>query len=233
MITSIANNIGIEQVTFKSYESSTLTVLTGRFSIDLTAPEYQAATVIEFKFQNLVMKKSAQTYVWLMASGVTPNRGTILRSWLKDNSLFIERISAFDNRGPLTIFVCSAYALPGQRGVLDKGIIRHPLPYGLPDGIQNNEAYGYNSEDYVFLCVRFNRFWANDGSLDIEFSLADTFDDVEAYFPLVYPESMGHTNGAPMTMVHLANATITCTNVNDVGCTKNPGQFFTAFIARH
>ena len=131
MITSIANNIGIEQVSFKSYETATLTVLTGRFNIDLTAPEYQAATVIEFKFQNLVMKKSAKSYVWLMASGVTPNRGTILKSWIKDNSLFIERISAFDNRGPLTIFVCTAYSLPGQRGVLEKGTIRTPMPYAL------------------------------------------------------------------------------------------------------
>ena len=232
MITSIANNIGIPQVSFKSYESSTLTVLTGRFNIDLAAREYQAADVIEFKFQDMVMKKSAETYVWLMASGVTPNRGTILRSWLKDNSLFIERVSAFDNRGPLTIIVCSAYAMPGQRLPVEKGIIRTPLPYGMPDGVQYNSAYGYNSEHYVFLCVRFSRFYANDGSLDIEFGLADTFDDVEAYVPLIYPESSSHANGAPMTLGHIANATFSCTNVNDVGCTKNSGQFFIAFIAR-
>lgn len=233
MITSLANNIGIEQVSFKSYETATLTVLTGRFNIDLTAPEYQAATVIEFKFSNLVMKKSAKSYVWLMASGVTPNRGTILKSWIKDNSLFIERISAFDNRGPLTIFVCTAYSLPGQRGVLEKGTIRTPMPYGQPSGIQVNEAYGYNSDGYVFLCVRFNKFSADDGSVDIEFDLADTFDDWEAYFPLVYPTSSPNTDGQPMTMAHISGAHFSCTNVTDITYTRNTGQFFTIFVARH
>lgn len=233
MITSIANNIGIEQVSFKSYETATLTVLTGRFNIDLTAPEYQAATVIEFKFQSLVMKKSAKSYVWLMASGVTPNRGTILKSWIKDNSLFIERITEFDTRGPLTIFVCTAYAMPGQRGTIEKGTIRNPIPYGQPAGIQLNSAYGYNSDGYVFLCLRFNKFSADDGSVDIEFDLADTFDDWEAYFPLVYPNSMTDSSGQLMTMAHISGAHFSCTNITDLGATKNSGQFFVIFVARH
>lgn len=232
MITSISNNIGIPQVSFKAYQTATLTVLTGRFNIDLTAPEYQAAIVIEFKFQSLIMAKSATTYVWLMASGVTPARGTILKSWIKNNSLFIERISAFDTKGPLSIYVCSAYALPGQRGVIEKGIIRSMAPYGNPSGIKVKDSYGYNSEGYSFVCVRFSKFAPDDGSTDIEFDLADSYDDVEAYFPLVYPDNGSNTNGAPMTLVHLDGGHLTCTNVSGATYTNNDGQFFLAFIAR-
>ncbi len=232
MITSISNNIGIQQASFKAYQTATLTVLTGRFNIDLTAPEYQAATVIEFKFQSLVMAKSATTYVWLMASGVTPTRGTILKSWIRDNSLFIERINAFDDKGPLTILVCSAYALPGQRGTLEKGTIRSMMPYGHPSGIKVKESYGYNSDGYSFVCVRFSKFAPDDGSTDIEFDLSDSYSDVEGYFPLVYPDSGSNNNGAPMTLVHLDGGHLTCTNISGITYTNNDGQFFIAFIAR-
>ena len=123
MLTSISNNIGISQVSFQAYESEDLTVLNGKFDVDPTSAAWLAADEIVFEFSSLVMNKSALSQVIMKNSFegeqyMKGNRGTVLKSWIKGNKLHIEKITYFDAYGPLTFYVCSAYATGAQRGLL-------------------------------------------------------------------------------------------------------------------
>ncbi len=171
MITSISNNIGIPQVSFKAYQSANLTVLNARIALDVTAAAYLAADVIEFKFSSLVMKKSNVSTVFLMAFKEDPHRGTILRSWIKDNSLFIEKTDHFDEKGPLYLYVCTAYVTGGQHGTLvrDGGVT--VTFSNKPNGVKPDYKQCIVKEHYIYLLLKFTGLKSDDESLVVEFDI--------------------------------------------------------------
>ena len=232
MITSISNNIGISQVSFKAYQSANLTVLNARIALDVTAAAYLAADVIEFKFSSLVMKKSNVSAVFLMAFKEDPHRGTILRSWIKNNSLFIEKTDHFDEKGPLYLYVCTAYVTGGQHGTLvrDGGVT--VTFSNKPNGVKPDYKQCIVKENYIYLLLKFNGLKSDDESLDVEFDINCIPEDVDIYFPLVYPDNSIHQKGAPMAQAHLAGTHFSITNSSGWGLTTNEGQFLQIFIAR-
>lgn len=66
MITSISNNIGIAQVSFKDYQTEKLTILNGKFTVDSTSAVYRGVKEIVFEFPSLVMAKSAISAVYVI-----------------------------------------------------------------------------------------------------------------------------------------------------------------------
>lgn len=120
MITSVTNNIGIAQVSFKDYQTEKLTILNGKFNVDSTSAAWKAANEIIFEFPSLVMAKSAISAVYVIDTLPCDQydkalRGTILKSWIKNNRLHIEKIDYFDDYGPLTFVVANAYVTGAQR----------------------------------------------------------------------------------------------------------------------
>ncbi len=237
MITSISNNIGIAQVSFKDYQTEKLTILNGTFTVDSTAAVYRAAKEIIFEFSSLVMAKSAISAVYVIDTQPRDQydkakRGTILKSWIKNNKLHIEKVDYFDDYGPLTFVLANAYATGAQRtqvtkdGYVTTGLANQPTYTKLDKGCLMVKDH------YVFCQMMFKQFYGIDKTTEQAFDITNMPSDVDVYLPIAYSNSYIDNRGAPLALAHLSAGHLTCTNPTDVGFVANSGTFFQFFAVR-
>ena len=236
-LTSISNNIGIAQVSFKAYQTETLTVLNGTFTVDPTSAEWQAASEIEFCFSDLVMLKSNVSQVYIKDSLEAHryedgNRGTVLRSWIRNGKLVIEKVSKFDGNGVLTIIVCSAYVTGAQRVVVQKegfvttGITNQPSQCTL-----NNKSLMVR-DGYVFGVFTFTQFLPNTGETTQQFDITGMPTDVTADVCVVYPNATVSKEGAVVSLGHIENGHFSTDLPASTSFCYNKGTFFMFFAVR-
>lgn len=237
MITSISNNIGIAQVSFKDYQTENFTVLNGKFDVDPTTAAWKAATEIVFEFPELAMNKSGISAVYFIDTRPFVDyektyRGTILKSWISNNRLHIEKIDAFDDYGPLHFYVCNAYAKGGQRcqivkdGYVTTGIQNQPSSTTL------DKKCLMVKDHYIFCQLMFSTFKTERGTFEQSFDIIGMPDDVDVYVPVVYANPYINKKGAPLGEGHLQGGHFSCTNPDDGSCTGNNGTFFQFFAVR-
>lgn len=237
MITSIKNNIGIAQVSFKDYQTENFTVLNGKFDIDPTTSAWKAATEIVFEFPSLMMNKSGLSAVYFIDTRPFEqydkvHRGTILKSWISNNRLHIEKIDAFDDYGPLHFYVCNAYAKGGQRcQIVKDGYVTTGIQ-NQPSGTRVDKSCLMAKDHYIFCQMMFREFKTESGTLEQSFDIIGMPDDVDVYVPVVYSNMYINKKGAPMTEGHLQGGHFTCTNTETIGYTANDGTFFQFFAVR-
>lgn len=233
MITSIYNNLNIAQVTFKDYQTPTLTVLNAHFTAAPVTSSWRAAKEIVFEFPELQMNKSGISAVYLITNRVNDRarRGTILRSWIRNNRLHIEKIDAFNDYGPLHFYVCTAYAQGGQRRqVIKDGYVTTGIT-GQPSGTQLDKKCLVVKPNYVFCQLTFRSFKTDSGSQQ-SFRITGMPSDVDALLPVVYANPYVRTIGAPLSEGHLQNGVLTCTNPDDSSYMSNAGTFLQFFAVR-
>ncbi len=120
MFYSTANNFGVGQITFKDYQCDSYVVLNAIFTYDPTNADYQAAEQLEITVPDLSIPKSAESGVFLSfkyrpKSTWNNDGSTVLKSWIKDkNTIVIEKLTDFDNREELTIWIQTMYILKNQ-----------------------------------------------------------------------------------------------------------------------
>ena len=237
MITSISNNIGIAQVSFKDYQTENFTVLQGRFDVDPTTAAWKAATEIVFEFPSLMMNKSGLSAVYFIDTRPFEqydevHRGTILKSWISNNRLHIEKIDAFDDYGPLHFYVCNAYAKGGQRCQIEKdGYVTTGIQ-NQPSGTRIDKSCLMVKEHYIFCQMMFRSFKTESGTLEQSFDIIGMPDDVDVYVPVVYSNMYINKKGAPMTAGHIQGGNFSCTVTETTGYTANDGTFFQFFAVR-
>lgn len=120
MFTSTANNFGVGTITFKDYQCDSYIVLNAKFTYDPTDEDYLAAEQLEITVPDLSIEKSAVSGVFLYfkhrpTSSWNNDGATVLKSWIKDkNTIVIEKLTDFDNRDELTIWIQTMYILKNQ-----------------------------------------------------------------------------------------------------------------------
>jgi len=237
MITSISNNIGIAQVSFKDYQTEKLTILNGTFTVDSTSAAWKAANEIVFEFPSLLMAKSAISAVYVIDTLPRDQydrakRGTILKSWIKNNRLHIEKIDYFDDYGPLTFIVANAYATGGQRtqvvkdGYVTTGIENQPSETTL------DKKCLMVKDNYVFCQMMFKKFYGVDRGTQQAFDITGMPADVTTDLMIVYANNSIDNRGAALSIAHLENGHLTCTNPASGSFTANSGTFFQFFAVR-
>jgi len=237
MITSISNNIGIGQVSFKDYQTETLMVLNGKFTVDSASAAWKAASEIVFGFPSLVMAKSAISAVYVIDTLPRDQydkakRGTVLKSWIKNNCLHIEKTDYFDDYGPLTFIIANAYVTGGQRqqvvmdGYVSTGIENQPAQTTL------DEKCLMVKEHYVFCQMMFRKFYGHDKGTAQSFDITGMPSDVDVYLPIVYSNNTIDNRGAALSEAHLQGNHLSCTNPDDASFTGNNGTFFQFFAVR-
>ena len=236
-LTSISNNIGIAQVSFKAYQTETLTVLNGTFTVDPTSAEWQAASEIEFCFSDLVMLKSNVSQVYIKDSQEGPqyaegNRGTVLRSWIRNNKLVIEKVSKFDGNGVLTVIVCSAYVTGAQRvAVVKEGFVTTGIT-NQPTQCYIDKKYLMVRDAYVFGVFTFTKFKPNTGETTQQFDITGMPTDVTADICVVYPNSATSQEGAVVSLGHIENGHFSTDLPGNSTFYSNSGTFFMFFAVR-
>lgn len=118
MITLTNNNFGGAEVSLKEYQRADLCVLNGKITIDPTNAEYISAYRLELTLpDNFLIKKSAMSTAILMSNAPLYRYGTVLRCWIENSKLCIEKITAWDNFGSYEIYIASAFVIRGYRGL--------------------------------------------------------------------------------------------------------------------
>lgn len=237
MITSISNNIGIAQVSFKDYQTEKLTILNGKFTVDSTSAVYRGVKEIIFEFSSLVMPKSAVTAVYVIDTLPRDQydrakRGTILKSWIKNNRLHIEKIDYFDDYGPLTFVVASAYPTGAQRTqVVKDGYVTTGIENQPSETILDKKCL-IVKDNYIFCQMMFKKFYGIDRSTQQAFDITGMPSDVTTDLMIVYANSSIDNRGAALSVAHLENGHLTCTNPESGSFTANNGTFFQFFAVR-
>ena len=237
MITSISNNIGIVQVSFKDYQTEKLTILNGKFTVDSTSAAWKAANEIVFEFPSLMMAKSAISAVYVIDTLPRDQydrakRGTILKSWIKNNRLHIEKIDYFDDYGPLTFVVANAYATGAQRTpVVKDGYVTTGIE-NKPSGTTLDKKCLMVKDNYIFCQMMFRAFKGIDGGVEQAFDITGMPSDVTTDLMIVYANSSIDNRGAALSIAHLENGHLTCTNPDSSSFTANNGTFFQFFAVR-
>lgn len=130
MFNSTGNNFGAGVIQFKDVQESNYIVLNAKFTCNPQSAEYQAAEVLEISVPKLSISRS--TIAGVVARfkysetsyGYTNiyDAGTVLKSWVKDaNTICIEKLSIFDDRQELIIYIQTLYCMLGQGGNASKG----------------------------------------------------------------------------------------------------------------
>ncbi len=237
MITSISNNIGIAQVSFKDYQTEKLTILNAQFEVDPTSETWKSADEIVFEFSSLLMKKSGDTCVYLIDSRPfskyeTTFRGTVLRSRIAENKLYIEKVDAFDEYGPLRFIVCSAYAKGGQRTeIVSDGFVTTGITNNFPGTALKHQCLMVK-DGYVFCLLTFKKFNTDDSTLEQAFDITGMPSDVDVAVPVVHCNPYVDTKGHPLSIGHISAGHFTSTNPDNAGFTANEGTFLHFFAVR-
>jgi len=237
MMTSVSNNIGIEQVSFKDYQTEKLTVLNGKFTVDSASAAWKAASEIIFELPSLVMAKSAVSAVYVIDTLPRDRydkakRGTILKSWIKNNRLHIEKTDYFDDYGPLTVVVANAYATGGQRtSIVKDGYVTTGIENQGTETSLDKKCLMFK-DNYIFCQMMFKKFYGPDRSLEQAFDITNMPSDVNADFMICYSNSRVDNRGAALSIGHIENGHLTCTNPDWLEALANSGTFFQFFAVR-
>lgn len=123
MFNSISNNFGAGIIQFKDVQESNYIVLNAKFTCNPQSDEYKAADVLEITVPKLSIDRSTESgvvvrYVERKTSGKyvdVYDGGTVAKSWVKDaNTLCIEKLSVFDDREELIIYIQALYCQLAQ-----------------------------------------------------------------------------------------------------------------------
>lgn len=233
MITSIKNNFGAEEITLKDYQSANLTILNGQITIDTTNPDYLSAETLEIIFPAFIMKKSAETAVYLTASTSPVSYGTVLRSWMKEgNTLCIEKLSHWDHCGEVTITIASAYMTLGQRATLNKdGAVSISLQ-DAPATVNTERRMAVVKDKWCFLLITFTKFYYSQDDTPFSFKIDGLPENINITFPLILHKGLVDTNGHPMAHCTLNGSSFTCHGLPDACNNSNEGHFIHLFIVR-
>lgn len=118
MFTAIGNNFGAGEIRFKSYQQPTYAILNARFIMDPSAPEYQAAEVLEIQVPTLSIDRSTDTVVLIGFRDRQQMYGNArsydavgaARSWIKDaHTICIEKLAYMEGKGPLCVYIYAMY----------------------------------------------------------------------------------------------------------------------------
>ena len=130
MFNSTGNNFGAGVIAFKDVQESNYIVLNAKFTCSPQSTEYQAAEVLEIKVPALSIARStiAGVVARYKERGTSygypyvRDGGTVLKSWVKDaNTLCIEKLSCFDDKQEIIIYIQTLYCMLGQGGNASKG----------------------------------------------------------------------------------------------------------------
>ena len=217
---STGNNFGAGAIAFKSYQEQNYVVLNAKFSFRTDSPEYLAADVLEIYVPDLSIERSAITGVMMrfIDRRTFSNRtysydgGTVLKSWIKDkNTLCIEKLTNFDDKGEVIIYIQALYTMLGRSG--------NPIR-GTMTRLEFSQEAQYLRWNYDSLCVIFDH-WV---FLHMEFSSCsyayrdlpwecnmDNFPkDVTADVPFPGGSNQFNPSVNGMSEAHIENGVFTC-----------------------
>lgn len=244
LFTSTGNNFGAGSISFKSHQEQNFVVLNAKFCYDPTSEAYQAADVLEIYVPDLSIKRSAITGIFMtfrdryVYSSYTWNNdgGTVLKSWIKDkNTICIEKLTDFDSKGEITIYIQAVYTALGRGGNTVKGT-RTRINVTVEGDTQylrfGSETFCVIFEHWVFLHMQFSSCSYAYRSLPWECNLGDFPTDVTADVVFSGGSNQYNPTVGGISDAHIENGILTCPERMSGFDSTGHDPFIFAFLVR-
>lgn len=214
MITLDLNNFGGGSVILKDYQSNSFCVLNGKITIDPTNSAYIAAERLELDLpEDFSMKKSAISSAILVSIPPAVHNGTVLRCWIEDNKLCIEKLTYFDSLGNYDIYINSAFVSRGYRGSFTQTQIKNLSCLSTYNLFSFDHCTYVETDDYIYLAALFKTFpftW-HHGHGPFTVQLSGFAADVSLEIPLFVQGGIipPNSKGSKITVGILENGNLT------------------------
>lgn len=182
MITCTKNNFGCGPIEFRDYQSDRLCVLNGKFVIDTASEEYKAAERLEIKLPDAFRMKRSAVSTAILISSSEKTRGTVLRCRIDKGFLCIEKLTYWDEEGPLTIIVAAGFTVLGWHGQFTETDYKRAT-FGI--GIKPDSNRLVVKDDFVYASISFSSFPStNNGYGPFSIKINEMPEDVDAIVPV-------------------------------------------------
>ena len=242
MFVSTSNNFGADQIQFKDYQCDKYIVLNTKFSVDTSSEAYQAASRLEIKVPDLCISRSVVVPVAVRFTDrrtikdeeVICDGGTILKSRVADkNTLVIEKHSAFDDKGVLSVIISAMYAtLNNGNTVLTMQKTMLKTQQETSYLFMSDLAYFVTDEHWVFLCMTLQSCLSSYRKLPWETTLVDFPTDAVADVAFIGGQNGYNPFFSGMSEAHIENGVFTMQERMYNFCEGSPHPFVFAFIVR-
>jgi hypothetical protein len=236
MITLNTNNFGGAPTTFKDYQSTGICVLNGHFSVDPTTPEYLAAERLELDLPaDFAMIHSAMSSAILMSSYPIYLYGTLLRCWIENNKLCIEKLTVWDSFGLITIYINSAFVTRGYRGTFTNTESTNVRILNTDGLYAFYQCKCVVNDNFVYFVATFNKFPSSyNGSGPFTMQLSGFPTDVEVEIPLIVQSSTYDSTimGSKLCTGQFSGGNLTFNYPTGATNMGGSGSFFNFFAAR-
>lgn len=236
MITLNTNNFGGGSVTLKDYQSSGLCILNGKISVDPTQTAYMAATRLELDLPaDFVMGRSAMSTAILVSNASIYRFGTVLHCWIENNTLCIEKLTAWDTHGTHEIHINAAFVTRGYRGTFSQTPTKSLSILNTATFLFSQYRY-VEKDDFVFFVATFTKFpdYNTQGQGPFTLELSGFASDVLVEIPLIVNGSVyvSGQKGSMLTLGTFDNGNLTFSY--PAGATDMGGEdsFFNFFAVR-
>ena len=231
---ALANNFGVAEIGFRDWQEKGLVILNGVVSIDTDNEKYKAAEVLEITVPDLSINRSAVTAVFLRSSKAD-GASTIVKSWIRDShTICVEKLSEFDEFGPLTLYFASAYVTLGQRMDCPLNTVLRPSIVNGESGSQSaTDTKAVVTDNWCYLYICFDKFAGDDYKDAFECTLEGLPEDIDITFPVVTASAYSYTFGTPTSVCRLKGKTLSCEGRLAFGEGSNQGDFINIFIVRN
>lgn len=204
MFNSTSNNFGAGVIQFKDVQESNYLVLNARLTVDSSAAAYLAAEELEIYVPDLTIGRSTVCGVVCQykdrgvsyGSAYVYDAGTVLKSWVKDkNTIVIEKLPEFDNRGELTIWIQAMYCQLNQGGNTVRGT-KTRLTFTDPNRYTfwTSDSICVIFQKWVFLHAQIDSVSWDAGDADFEVTVQGLPTDIDAEVPMMMNVSYGNDN---------------------------------------
>src|SRR5574344_935857 len=182
MITCTKNNFGCGPIEFQDFQSDRLCVLNGKFVIDTESEEYKAAERLEIKLPDAFRMKRSAVSTAILISSSEKTRGTVLRCRIDKGFLCIEKLTHWDEEGPLTIIVAAGFTVLGWHGQFTETDYKRAT-FGI--GIKPDSNRLVVKDDFVYASISFSSFPStNNGYGPFSIKINEMPEDVDAIVPV-------------------------------------------------
>jgi len=236
MITLDTNNFGGGSVTLKDYQSSDLCILNGKITVDPTQSAYMGAIRLELDLPaDFAMARSALSTAILVSNAPVYRYGTVLKCWIENNKLCIEKLTAWDTHGSYEIYINSAFVTRGYRGAFSQTPTKALT-------ILNTGVFGFNQyryvekDDFVFFVASFIKFpdYNTQGQGPFTLELSGFASDVLVEIPLIVQGTVTNPGqkGSMLTTGTFENGNLTFSYPAGANGIGGEYSFFNFFAVR-
>ncbi len=235
MIICNINNFGAGEIRFKGYTSPNLCILNGVFTVYHNYVEYKSAERLEISLPaDFPMKKSAISSAILMSGTSSVGVGTPIRCHIEDGKLCFEKLSIYDQYGPMTIIVASAFVTRGYRGSFTDSVFTEIAFKKL---LVPEEYYckALTKEEYFSMAVVFDEFpMSYKFCAPVSIPVDNLPVDIDVEIPVCVQGSYDYSKPGSLIMIaRLQNGHLHYIVPSDVSNFGGQGTFTTLFATRN